>query len=123
MIIERQVEAKMQDDKKFAYFVTKSLLQFFERDWGDTADYHPEEPAPDDPCKTGAFYRYGDGDWIKIRYKGRDTEVKFARADAKSPSKRQQLNELLYQHSMELQVFYMDLLMLLHKEAEENHTW
>lgn len=32
MIIDRQVEAKMRDDKKFAYFVTKSLLQFFERD-------------------------------------------------------------------------------------------
>ena len=123
MIIERQVEAKMKDDEDFAYFVTKSLLQFFERDWGDTADYHPEEQTPDDPCKTGAFYRYGDGDWIKIRYKGRDKEVKFARADAKSPSKRQQLNELLYQHSMESQVFYTDLLMLLHKEAEENHTW
>jgi len=123
MIIERQVEAKMRDDKKFAYFVTKSLLQFFERDWGDTADYHPEEPAPDDPCKTGAFYRYGDGDWIKIRYKGRDTEVKFARADAKSPSKPQRLNELLYQHMRETEDFYMDLLMLLRKEAEENHTW
>lgn len=122
MIIERQVEAKMQDDKDFAYFVTESLLKFFEKDWGDTAAYDVEGPEPEFPYRTGAFY-YHDGDWIKIRYKGRETEVTFARGEAKSPSKRQQLNELLYQHSMESQVFYMDLLMLLHKEAEENHTW
>ena len=122
MIIERQVEAKMKDDEDFAYFVTESLLKFFEKAWGDTAAYDVEGPEPEFPYRTGAFY-YHDGDWIKIRYKGRETEVTFARGEAKSPSKRQQLNELLYQHSMESQVFYTDLLMLLHKEAEENHTW
>lgn len=122
MIIERQVEAKMKDDEDFAYFVTESLLKFFEKDWGDTAAYDEEGPEPEDPYRTGAFY-YHDGDWLKILCKGRETKVTFARGEAKSPSKRQQLNELLYQHSMESQVFYMDLLMLLHKEAEENHTW
>lgn len=122
MIIERQVEAKMKDDEDFAYFVTESLLKFFEKDWGDTAAYDVEGPEPEFPYRTGAFY-YHDGDCIKIRYKGRETEVTFARGEAKSPSKRQQLNELLYQHSMESQVFYTDLLMLLHKEAEENHSW
>ncbi len=122
MIIERQVEAKMKDDEDFAYFVTESLLKFFEKDWGDTAAYDVEGPEPEDPYRTGAFY-YHDGDWIKILCKGRETKVTFARGEAKIPSKRQQLNELIYQHSMESQVFYMDLLMLLHKEAEENHTW
>ena len=103
----------------------KECLLIFLKGWDARKNMEEllnEGPEPEFPYRTGAFY-YHDGDWIKIRYKGRETEVTFARGEAKSPSKRQQLNELLYQHSMESQVFYTDLLMLLHKEAEENHTW
>lgn len=54
MIIERQVEAKMKDDEGFAYFVTESLLKFFEKDWGDTAAYDVEGPGAGRPIQNGS---------------------------------------------------------------------
>lgn len=125
MIIDRNVEEKMRGDEIFLYFVTESLSNFFQKDWGDTAAYDPEAT---DSSRSGAFYRYENGEVLRIHAEGGEIKVGFAFQQCKedgekTPSKRRQMHELIYKHLMETDQFYLSLLVLLREEAQENHNW